>query len=481
MTDRTTPPVALRIGEAKLTEGTGGTHGHVSPVSGKVDATIPLAGAHEVDLAVTAAREAFAGWRRTPAPQRARVLSRLADLVEENTAEFCRLGALDNGTPVSLVPVALAADWIRYYAGYADKPHSEMTGSFTDGGELSYSLAQPYGVVGAIITWNAPLMSLSMKLPAALAAGNTVVVKPSELTPFSSQLFADLALQAGLPPGVLNVLPGCADAGVALIDHPGVDKISFTGGGKTATAILQRCAETFKPVVLELGGKSANIFLEDASLDMACMMGTFSAVGILSGQGCALPTRMLVHEAIYDDVLARVVGTAEGLVVGDPFAAETVSGPVVSAEAMERIIAVIRRAEADGAKLLTGGHQLRGEFPDGFFLAPTVFADVDPQSDLAQNEVFGPVLAVTKFSSDDEAIAIANGTRYGLSGYVQSANLKRALMIAEELVTGEVLINGALNANVRRPFGGIGASGYGKEGGRQGIEEFLRIKNIAVA
>jgi aldehyde dehydrogenase (NAD+) len=479
--DRTAPQISLRMGTTKLTVGSAGTFEHISPVTGLVDATVPLAGPAEVDQAVSAARTAFKSWRRTQPAQRARILLRLADLIEQHDAEFIRRGALDNGTPVGAgaSSTAIPADWIRYYAGWADKPHSEMTGSFTEGGEFSYSLAQPYGVIAIIITWNAPLMSLVMKIPAALAAGNTVVVKPSELTPFCSDLFAELAEQAGLPPGVINVIPGGAEAGAALVEHPGVDKISFTGGPQTATRILQSCATTMKPVVLELGGKSANIILDDANLDTACMIGTFMSLAVLSGQGCGLPTRMLVHEAVYDDVVARVVAIAQGLVVGDPFDPGTISGPVVNEAAMDRILSVIRRAEADGATLLTGGHRLEGELAKGFFIAPTVFADVDPQSDLAQNEVFGPVLAITKFATDDEAIDIANGTRYGLSGCVQSGNLRRALRIAEELTTGEVLINGAMNASARRPFGGVGASGTGKEGGRQGIEEFLRIKSIA--
>jgi aldehyde dehydrogenase (NAD+) len=478
MIDRTPPQVTLRIADQRLQTGSGGTHDHISPVTGTVDAAVPLAGADEVDLAVRAARSGFETWRRTPPQRRGMILFRLADLIADHGTEFARLGALDNGSPISLGTADVSADWIRYYAGWADKSHSEVTGSFLEG-EFSYSLAQPYGVIAAIITWNAPLMSLAMKVPAALAAGNAVVVKPSELTPFSSDLFATLATEAGLPPGVLNVIPGGAAAGAALVDHPGVDKISFTGGEKTASRILQHCAVTMKPVVLELGGKSANIILDDADLDSACFHGAFMGLALLSGQGCALPTRMIVQDSVYDDVVDRVVAAAQRLAVGDPLDPATISGPVVSEAAMDRILGVIDRAGSDGARLLTGGHRLDGDLEKGFFIAPTVFGDVDPASDLGQNEVFGPVLAITKFSTDQEAIDIANSTRYGLSGCVQSGNLRRALGIAEELTTGEVLINGAPNANVRRPFGGFGASGFGKEGGRQGIEEFVRVKSIA--
>jgi aldehyde dehydrogenase (NAD+) len=334
-----------------------------------------------------------------------------------------------------------------------------------------------------IITWNGPLISLAMKVPAALAAGNTVVVKPSELTPFTPELFAELVTGAGFPAGVVNILPGDADAGAALVRHPKVRKVSFTGGPATARKILAACAEEIKPAVLELGGKSANIIFDDADLDSACAVGTFLSIGALSGQGCALPTRMLVQDSVYDDVVARVAAIAQSIAVGDPFASTSMSGPVVNRAAHERILNVIAKAHADGARLVAGGKALSldGDLAGGYFLEPTVFADVDPDSDLAQNEVFGPVLAISRFSTEEEAIEIANRTRYGLSGYIQTANLKRGLRVAEAMITGEVLINGAANLPVNRPFGGLGVSGTGKEGGFAGIDEFLRIKGIGIA
>jgi aldehyde dehydrogenase (NAD+) len=232
-----------------------------------------------------------------------------------------------------------------------------------------------------------------------------------------------------------------------------------------------------KPVVLELGGKSANIVLEDADIQAACFHGTFMSVGALTGQGCALPTRMLVHESIHDEVVAGVQAMVAMIATGDPFEPGTVNGPVVNQAAVDRIIGMIEQAKADGATLVAGGNRV--DRP-GYFIEPTVFTDVAPDSDLAQNEVFGPVLAITKFSTDDEAIAIANGTRYGLSAYIQTKDLKRATRIASELETGEVLINGAMNLAAHRPFGGIGISGVGKEGGKAGFEEFLRVKSVGV-
>ncbi|HEY6624644.1 MAG TPA: aldehyde dehydrogenase family protein [Acidimicrobiales bacterium] len=480
---RIRPPVHLWIGEERRSVGSGGIHQHVDPSTGQVDAEVPLAGAEEVGRAVEAAHVAFEAWRRTPPPERRRVLSHLADLIEEHGSEFGQLGAFDNGTPVTAVDglTAISVEWTRYYAGFADKLSSDVTSNYAADGTFSYTLGQPYGVIGVIITWNGPLISLAMKLPAALAAGNTVVVKPSELTPFSAELFAKVVLEAGIPPGVVNVLPGTVEAGEALVAHPLVQKVSFTGGPPTARAILRSCAEQMKPAVLELGGKSANIIFEDADLDAACALGTMMSVGLLSGQGCAFPTRMLVHRPIYEEVLGRVKAVADSITVGDPFEPTSIAGPVVNEAALERILGMIDRAKVDGARLVTGGSRKGGPLANGFFIEPTVFADVDPNSELAQTEVFGPVLAVIPFTDEAEAVEIANATRYGLSAYVQTNDLRRAHRVAENLEAGEVMINGALNLAVNRPFGGIGISGMGKEGGRQGIEEFLRVKGVGIA
>jgi hypothetical protein len=294
------PPVHLRIGGESQSFGSGGTHEHVDPATGQIDARIPLAGVEEVDRAVAAAQAAFEEWRRTPPGDRRRFLLRLADLIEANTDEFARRGTMDNGTPAAVVAgmVESSVEWTRYYAGWADKVAGELSTSYAAVGELNYTLHQPYGVIGIIITWNGPLVSLAMKIPAALAAGNTVVVKPSEMTPFSGELFMDLVVEAGLPLGVVNMLPGAPEAGEALVAHPLVQKISFTGGPVTARKILHSCAERMKPAVLELGGKSANIIFDDADLDIACGHGAFMSVGILSG-------RMRVPDSD--------VGTASGL------------------------------------------------------------------------------------------------------------------------------------------------------------------------
>ena len=479
--DRRLPEVRLRINGEKVLPASGQVWEHVNPVTGLVDAAVPLADAAAVEDAVRHAQVAFQGWRRTPPARRRDLLLTLADLMEEHAEEFGRLENADNGRPTDSGQqlTALAAAWTRYYAGWADKIIGEVTGSPMQDGELGYTEPEPYGVIAMIITWNAPLMSIAMKVPAALAAGNTVVIKPSELTPFSGQLFMDLVEAAGFPPGVVNLLPGSAEAGRYLVTHPLVKKISFTGGLATASKILADCAGTAKPVVLELGGKSAHIVLQDADLDAACAFNTMTFG--FGGQGCGLPTRMLVHESVHDEVVDRLRAMAAIEMSGNlansanPFGGEY--APVISQGAADRIMGMIERAIAEGATLVTGGKRM--DRP-GFYIEPTIFTNVDPSSEIAQHEVFGPVLVITKFSTDEEAIAIANGTRYGLAAYIQTNDLTRAHKFAAELDAGEVLINGAPNLAVHRPFGGFGISGVGKEGGRAGFEEFLRVKSVAI-
>lgn len=477
-------PVHLHIGGAMLTTGSGGVHAHLYPATATTTSTIPLAGASEADAAVEAAHEAFPGWRTTAPGEKRAILERLATLVRDNAEEFGKLGAIDNGTPATFAAYGayIAAEWISYYAGWADRIEGRVNSTVTDRGELGYTLSEPYGVIGIIITWNGPLISLGMKVAPALAAGNTVVVKPSEMTPYSGELFMKLSAQAGVPDGVINMIPGSVEAGEALVRHPLVEKVSFTGGPITARKILASCAETIKPAVLELGGKSANLIFADADLDAACAFGVDGSIGMMSGQGCAFPTRMLVQQDIYDEVIRRVLARVAQIKVGDPFLPETTSGPVVNEAALHRILGVIERTKsAGGAKLLMGGGRVGGDLADGYFIEPTVFVDVDPDSALAQEEIFGPVLAITPFKDEDEAIAIANNTQYGLSAYIQTRDLGRVLRVAERLKSGVVLANGSRSIQPHRPFGGLGLSGFGREGGKEGLDEFIRVKTIGLA
>ena len=470
----------LLIGGERLRQGSGAAFGHVNPSTGLVQHEMRLAGAAEVYRAVKTARAAFVGWGRSKPARRAEILSRLCDLVARDKDDLALLSALENGMPARQYTGRqsdIVQGWLRYYAGMADKLEGAVTASWP-AENLEYTLPEPLGVVAAIIPWNAPVISLAMKVPAALAAGNCVIVKPAEFTPFTAMRFAELALEAGLPEGVLQVLPGAAEAGEALVRHPDVAKVSFTGGTAAAKRVMVACAETLKPALYELGGKSANIVFDDADLARAIpYSGAFPMNN--SGQGCQLPTRLLVHAPVYDAVVQGVRDTVAQLKQGDPLAADTFLGPVVSEAAMQRILGDIERAKSDRAgRLLCGGVRVEGP---GWFIEPTVFADVDPASHLAQHELFGPVLSIIPFADEAEAVAIANGTPWGLAGYVQTRDLGRAHRVAAQLNCGNVYVNGAMNVHPAAPFGGVGLSGHGKEGGRAGIEEFVRQKAVAVA
>jgi acyl-CoA reductase-like NAD-dependent aldehyde dehydrogenase len=326
-------------------------------------------------------------------------------------------------------------------------------------------------------------VSIGMKVIPALAAGNTVVVKPSELTPYATEHFMALVREAGLPPGVVNMLPGTAEAGEALVRHPLVQKVSFTGGPTTAKAILAGCAETLKPAVLELGGKSASLVFPDADLDAVAFIATASVHQTLAGQGCALATRLVVHDSVYDELAAKVVAFTRDIKLGDPFDLATGMGPVVSRAAQERIIAMIERAQADGSgKLLVGGGVPGGDLAGGFYVEPTVFGDVDPLSELGQVEVFGPVLSLIRFHDEEEALEIANATSYGLASYLWTNDVARINRLAPRLEAGGVYVNGASPVvGCELPFGGVGISGFGREGGLEGLLEFVRTKAVAIA
>jgi aldehyde dehydrogenase (NAD+) len=316
-------------------------------------------------------------------------------------------------------------------------------------------------------------------VPASLAAGNTVVIKPAEFTPFTALLFAEIAREAGLPDGVVNVVQGTGVAGEALVRHPGVGKVSFTGGPTTAQRIMATAAESLKPVLFELGGKSPNLLFADADLGSAVPYSAAFAMSCV-GQGCALPTRLLVEESIYDEVVETVVATVEALPVGDPLDPASYFGPLVNAASQERVGRIIAEARATGAGTLrTGGSVIPGA---GFFVEPTVFVDVDNRSDLAQREVFGPVLAVTPFRNEEHAVQLANDTAYGLSAYVQSRDIGRVNRLVPRLRAGTVFVNPGPNPITQpgRPFGGVGLSGFGREGGKAGLDEFLMVKGVGV-
>jgi acyl-CoA reductase-like NAD-dependent aldehyde dehydrogenase len=468
------------IGDERVARGAGGTYEHHDPTTGKVQAEVVLAGAPDVDRAVAAARAALPAWRATRADERAAILFRLADLLDARAEEAAVISALEIGGAVSVMgPGTYTAQWVRYYAGWVDKLEGRVVPTYPATG-FDYALPEPYGVVGVIPPWNGSMQGMGQKAAPALAAGNTVVAKPPELAPFGAYRFAELAMEAGVPPGVLNVVAGGPEGGDALVRHPGVDKVSFTGGIPTARKVMAAAAETLKPLAFELGGKTANIVFPDADLDRVIPMAAMMGIVVLSGQGCALPTRLYVHEDVYDDVAAQLVATVEGIAVGDPLDPATLMGPVVTEAACTRILGVIDdTVSADAGMLLTGGSRLGGELADGYFVAPTVFGRVDHDSPVARNEVFGPVLSVMTFRDEDEVVAKANDSEYGLGACVHTRDLERAHRVAAALDAGSVWVNG-MGMSPTTPFGGVKRSGFGREGGRAGLEEFVRTKNVFI-
>jgi aldehyde dehydrogenase (NAD+) len=444
-----------------------------NPATEETIATVPAGTAEDVGRAVAAARAAFDGWAATAPADRAAALDRLHTALAARAEEIARTVALELGSPLTLatrVQAGLPLIVLRGYVDLAARPPAEET--------VGHSLVvrEPVGVVGAITPWNYPLHQIVAKLAPALAAGCTVVVKPSELTPLVAYLLLDAVDEAGLPPGVVNLVTGTGPVvGEALAAHPDVDMVSFTGSTAVGRRISHLAADRVARVALELGGKSANVILDDADLPAAVKAGVGNAF-LNSGQTCTAWTRMLVHRSRYDEALALAEKAAQGYALGDPFDPATRLGPLVSAAQRQRVRDHIERGLADGGRLVTGG--LDAPAPErGFFVAPTVIADVDPDSALAQEEVFGPVLAVIPVDDDDHAVAVANNSRYGLAGAVWSGDEQRALRVARRMRTGAVDVNGA-PFNPFAPFGGYKQSGLGRELGTFGLDEFLQTKAI---
>lgn len=456
---------------------------HVYPGSGSTIGDFPLADAEFVDRAVNAARSALPNWKSVDANQRRGMMLRLASLFRQHAQELAEITVMDNGAPLlvaNYAPLA-AADCFEYFAGWSDKMEGSVIPVWP-GEAFDYKRLEPYGVIAAIIPFNGPVVSVGLRLGPILAAGNTVVLKTSEYAPYAAMRIAELTIEAGFPPGVVNIIPGTGVAGEALVQHQGVDKVVFTGGVSTAKNVLSDAAKSIKPVALELGGKSANLIFSDADLDAATNMAVYSSVVAMSGQTCICPSRLLVEESIYDEFVESVLKTAASINIGDPFDTSTMMGPVINSMACTRISKIIENAQHQQAGvLLAGGERLGGDLAHGFYFPPTIFGNVDNRSELAQQEVFGPVLSITRFSDEDEAISLANDSEYGLAGYIHTSSIRREHRLAAELDAGYISINGAAPMPPGAPFGGNKASGIGRLGGKDGVLEFMRAKNVYVA
>ncbi len=438
-------------------------------------AEVAAAGDDDLEAAVAAAGRAFGDWSRRPAAARAEILFRFSDLVRERAEELALLEARNVGKPIGDArwEAGHVADTLRYYAGAADKLFGE-TIPVAKGG-LDLTLRQPLGVVGLIVPWNFPMVIATWKLGPALACGNTVVLKPASLTPLTAIRLGELALEAGVPPGVLNVLPGPgASIGQRMAAHRDIAKIGFTGETETGRRILAAAGQTIKRVTLELGGKSPNIVFADVDLEEAARHACAS-VFANAGQDCCARTRVIVERTIYPDLVEAMAAVAGRLRVGDPLDERTEMGPLVSAAQRERTERYVALGREEGARHVCGGERPARE---GFFLTPAIFADARPGTRIVDEEVFGPLVAVMPFDSEEEAIALANDTPYGLSGSLWTGDLKRALRVAMAVRTGVISVNSSSSVHLAAPFGGFKQSGLGRELGMHAMEHYTEIKNV---
>lgn len=463
---------------------TGATWTHYHPATGEAIGEFASGSAADVDAAVAAARRAFDSgvWSAARVGQRVAVLNRYADLLREHADELRALQALDNSVPLSFGAVYASsvegcADIFAHHAGWADKVGGQTLPPYQGGDHLAMSFREPVGVVAAILPWNGPFLLFAQKVAPALAAGCTVVVKPSEYCTFSILRMVELLTLAGLPDGVLNVVTGPGDpVGEALITHQDVDKVSFTGSRAVGKRIVAASADNLKRVSLELGGKSPALVFDDANVGLAAATVVGSVAMGLSGQACVANSRALVHRSVYDEFLEAAKGMATAMTYGDPFDTGVLAAPLINEKQLERVLGYIEQGKQEG-ELVCGGARLDGDLAAGNFVNATIFSNVDNSATIAQEEIFGPVLAVVPFSDEDEAIALANDTDYGLGAGVFTADAQRTFRVARAVRAGTVGING-FQIEPHLPFGGFKQSGLGREGGRAAIESYTELKTV---
>ena len=452
----------------------------VNPATEEVVADVPAAGAADVDAAVSAARAALDGpWSRMSARERGRLVRKLGDRLMERADEVARLETLHNGKPITesrQVEIPAAAECFEYYGGWSDKLMGETIP--VKGNHLTYTLREPVGVVAAIVPWNFPLLLATWKVAPALACGNTVILKPASQTPLTALALGEIAVDIGLPPGVLNVITGAGTSvGRALVDHPGIDKIAFTGDTSTGRAIMRGAADTLKKITLELGGKSPNIVLPDADLEAAVRGAT---IGIFYGKGevCAAGSRLLVDRSIKDEFLGKLAARAKKMAPGDPMDPKTRFGAISSKKQLDTVLRYIDSGKREGATLIAGGARADIGTGRGYFVQPTVFADVTPEMTISREEIFGPVLATIDFADLDEAIAKANDSPYGLAAGVWTRDIKKAHYVARKLQAGTVWVNTYNVYDTAAPFGGYKQSGFGREMSAHALEHYTQIKSV---
>ena len=476
----TAPAYANHIAGGARAAADGKTFASLNPTTGRDWGRFADSGAADVDAAVQAAHQALAGeWGKLSPTRRGRLMMRWGDRITEHADRIARLETEQNGKLLAEMrtQARVAQDWLYYYGGLADKIEGAVI-PLERASVLNYTLREPLGVVGVIVPWNSPTFLTMMSLAPALAAGNTIVLKPSEVTSASAIELVRLAEEAGIPPGVLNVVTGQRATGEALVDHPRVAKISFTGSDAAGRAIAARAGQRLVSCTLELGGKSPNIVFEDADLDMA-EAGVLSGIFAAAGQTCVAGSRAYIHEAVYDRLVDRLVGRARAIRIGDPLQAQTQMGPVATRAQLAKDESMVERAVAEGAEVLCGGRRASVEgFPDGLFYEPTIVHKAGPQNHLMRNEVFGPVLAVTPFKDVEQVVALANDTEFGLAAGVWTRDMRRAHTMARRLQAGTVWLNTYRALAFNSPFGGYKASGIGRQNGIEAIHQYLQTKSV---